>query len=255
MMLFLYIRFMRLIIILILINSTSSINYIPNCLNCSNNNDFSVLVLTETADYVHESIETGIELIKYIGDRNKFNVYHSDDSRVIKYNNLENIKTLIFLNTTADILSDEEQLVMEKFIQSGKGYVGIHSASDTEYEWKWYGELVGGYYKSHPDGTTTAKVLKIENGRFSKHLEPVWEIEDEWYNFNYTNDGINVILELDEESYYGGENGDYHPITWYHNYDGGRSFYTGLGHLKEVYSNKMFIKLLEQGILYASFVD
>ena len=94
-----------------------------------------------------------------------------------------------------------------------------------------------------------------ENGRFSKHLEPVWEIEDEWYNYNYTNDSINVILELDEKSYFGGENGDYHPITWYHNYDGGRSFYTGLGHLKEVYSNKMFIKLLEEGILYASFVD
>ena len=121
---------MRLIILLILINSNSSINYIPNC-RCSNDNDFSVLVLTETADYVHESIDTGIELIRKIGDRNKFNVYHSDDSSVINYNNLENIKTLIFLNTTADILSDEEQLVMEKFIRSGKGYVGFILHTDT----------------------------------------------------------------------------------------------------------------------------
>jgi len=246
---------MRLMTFLIFISIISSINEKPKCLNCSNENDFSVLVITETDGWVHDSIEAGLELIKYLGDKNRFNVYHSDNSRVINYSNLKSIKTLIFLNTTEDILSEDEQVVMQKFIQSGKGFVGVHSASDTEYKWKWYGELVGAYFKSHPEGTTNAKIIKIENGRFSKHLNPIWEVEDEWYNFNYTNDDINVVLELDEKSYYGGENGDYHPITWYHSYDGGRSFYTGLGHLKEVYSNKMFIELLEQGILYASFID
>ena len=246
---------MRLMTFLIFISIISSINEKPKCLNCSNENDFSVLVITETDGWVHDSIEAGLELIKYLGDKNRFNVYHSDNSRVINYSNLKSIKTLIFLNTTEDILSEDEQVVMQKFIQSGKGFVGVHSASDTEYEWKWYGELVGAYFKSHPEGTTNAKIIKIENGRFSKHLNSIWEVEDEWYNFNYTNDDINVVLELDEKSYYGGENGDYHPITWYHSYDGGRSFYTGLGHLKEVYSNKMFIELLEQGILYASFID
>ena len=246
---------MRLMTFLILISIISSINDKPKCLNCSNENYFSVLVITETEGWVHDSIEAGLKLIKYLGDKNRFNVYHSDNSRVINYSNLKSIKTLIFLNTTEDILSEDEQVVMQKFIQSGKGFVGVHSASDTEYEWKWYGELVGAYFKSHPEGTTNAKIIKIENGRFSKHLNPIWEVEDEWYNFNYTNDDINVVLELDEKSYYGGENGDYHPITWYHSYDGGRSFYTGLGHLKEVYSNKMFIELLEQGILYASFID
>ena len=246
---------MRLMTFLIFISIISSINEKPKCLNCSNENDFSVLVITETEGWVHDSIEAGLNLIKYLGDKNRFNVYHSDNSRVINYSNLKSIKTLIFLNTTEDILSEDEQVVMQKFIQSGKGFVGVHSASDTEYKWKWYGELVGAYFKSHPEGTTNAKIIKIENGRFSKHLNPIWEVEDEWYNFNYTNDDINVVLELDEKSYYGGENGDYHPITWYHSYDGGRSFYTGLGHLKEVYSNKMFIELLEQGILYASFID
>ena len=246
---------MRLMTFLIFISIILSINEKPKCLNCSNENDFSVLVITETDGWVHDSIEAGLELIKYLGDKNRFNVYHSDNSRVINYSNLKSIKTLIFLNTTEDILSEDEQVVMQKFIQSGKGFVGVHSASDTEYKWKWYGELVGAYFKSHPEGTTNAKIIKIENGRFSKHLNPIWEVEDEWYNFNYTNDDINVVLELDEKSYYGGENGDYHPITWYHSYDGGRSFYTGLGHLKEVYSNKMFIELLEQGILYASFID
>jgi len=246
---------MRLMTFLIFISIISSINEKPKCLNCSNENDFSVLVITETDGWVHDSIEAGLKLIKYLGDKNRFNVYHSNDSRVINYSNLKSIKTLIFLNTTEDILSEDEQVVMQKFIQSGNGFVGVHSASDTEYQWKWYGELVGAYFKSHPEGTTNAKIIKIENGRFSKHLNPIWEVEDEWYNFNYTNDDINVVLELDEKSYYGGENGDYHPITWYHSYDGGRSFYTGLGHLKEVYSNKMFIELLEQGILYASFID
>ena len=224
-----------------------------DCLNCSTNNSYSVLVITETKGWVHDSIESGIMLIKNIGNKNNFNVYHSDNSSVITYKNLKKIKTIIFLNTTEEILTDVEQKVMESFIKSGKGFVGVHAAADTEYNWQWYGKLVGAYYRNHPQ-VMNGKILTI-NHKITNHLDSEWEIEDEWYNFDYVNYDINILLNLDEASYIGGEHPDYHPITWYHEYDGGRSFYTGLGHTKEVYDDERFIKLLEKGILFASYKD
>jgi len=224
-----------------------------NCLNCSDNNKFSVLVITETKGFVHKSINAGLDLIKSLGDDNKFNVYFSNSSDVIIEENLENISSIIFLNTTGDILNLRQQEVMEKFIRGGKGYVGIHSATDTEYDWKWYGGLVGAYFKNHPIGTAKAKINTINSQHIStKHLEKDWEIRDEWYDFYNINPNINVLLNLDESSYSGGQHGDNHPITWFHEYEGGRSFYTGLGHLSEIYSDARFINLLRGGILYAS---
>ena len=226
-----------------------------NCLNCSDKSSFSVLVISETKGWVHDSIESGIDLIENIGDKNNFNVYHSDNSKVITSENLIEFNSIIFLNTTGDILSKNEQNVMEQFIKSGKGYVGVHSASDTEYEWQWYGDLVGAYFRNHSD-VVDGKIFTVDNThKITEHLNPEWNINDEWYNFDYISDNINVLLKLDETSYEGGEHPDYHPITWYQEYDGGRSFYTALGHAKEVFKDERFIELLEKGILYASNED
>ena len=133
-----------------------------SCLNCSDNNSFSVLVISETKGWVHDSIESGIDLIENIGDKNNFNVYHSDNSKVITSENLIEFNSIIFLNTTGDILSKNEQNVMEQFIKSGKGYVGVHSASDTEYEWQWYGDLVGAYFRNHSD-VVDGKIFTVDN--------------------------------------------------------------------------------------------
>ena len=100
-----------------------------NCLNCSNQNSFSVLLITETKGWVHDSIESGIDLIVDIGDKKNFNVYHSDDSEVITTENLKEFNSIIFLNTTGDILNNYEQKVMESFIKNGNGFVGVHAAS------------------------------------------------------------------------------------------------------------------------------
>ena len=141
---------------------------------------------------------------------------------------------------------------MKRFIRSGKGFVGIHSATDTEYDWEWYGKLVGAYFLDHPK-IQKATIKTIDKDHIStEHLDDIWEIEDEWYNFKDFKPYIKELLNLEEDSYKGGKNGKYHPITWYHEYEGGRSFYTGLGHRPEVYHDERFVKLILGGIMYAS---
>lgn len=209
-----------------------------------------VLVFTKTAGFRHESIEIGVEAIKKLGFKNNFEVFHTEDASVFSKEQLERIKVVIFLNTTGDILNEEQQDNFEQFIKNGGGFVGIHSAADTEYDWEWYNQLVGAYFLSHPD-QSNAEIIKTDVSHIStNHLPEVWHRFDEWYNYKSINQDVLVLLLLDENSYEGGENGDYHPIAWYHEFDGGKAFYTGGGHTKESYSEAVFLQHLLGGIWY-----
>ena len=209
-----------------------------------------VLVFTKTAGFRHESIEIGVEAIKKLGFKNNFEVFHTEDASVFSKEQLERIKVVIFLNTTGDILNEEQQDNFEQFIKYGGGFVGIHSAADTEYDWEWYNQLVGAYFLSHPD-QSNAEIIKTDVSHIStNHLPEVWHRFDEWYNYKSINQDVHVLLLLDENSYEGGENGDYHPIAWYHEFDGGKAFYTGGGHTKESYSEAAFLQHLLGGIWY-----
>ena len=223
-------------------------------LNClSQNKQSKVFVFTRTCGYIHESIPKGVDLISELGKGNNFTVESSDDDRIFLSDILFDYDAIIFLSTTFDILNQEQQKNLVKFIRMGKGFVGIHAAADTEYDWPWYGKLVGGYFVSHPEGQPRASIHTLnKNSFFTNHLDDKWEIEDEWYNYQYTNPNITSILNLDERSYEGGINGKNHPITWYHEFDGGRSFYTGLGHLEKTFEDERFKELLRKGILYAA---
>jgi type 1 glutamine amidotransferase len=138
------------------------------------------------------------------------------------------------------------------FIESGKGYVGIHAAADAEYQWPWYNKLVGAYFKSHPKQQEAELHVMDSSFVATRTLPSSWKHFDEWYNYKQANwSDVHVLLTVDEKTYTGGENGDYHPVCWYHNYDGGRSFYLGLGHTKECYTDPLFLKLLAGGIKYA----
>ena len=203
----------------------------------------SVLVFTKTDNFVHESIEAGKIALMEIGEKEGFPVDTTSDASFFNEKTLQKYNVVIFLNTTGDVLNDAQQLEFNRFIQAGGGYVGVHAAADTEYDWPWYGDLVGAYFESHPNDPNVrdATVQLIDGEHIStKHLPEVWERTDEWYNYKEIRSHINVLLNLDESSYEGGTNGENHPIAWYHDFDGGRSFYTGLGHTIEAYSDADF---------------
>jgi uncharacterized protein len=224
---------------------------------------FKVLLFTKTAGWHHESILEGVTAIRKLADRNSFIVdWQENAPLVFTEDGLKKYDAVIFLNTTGDVLNDAQQAAFEKFIKSGKGYVGIHSASDTEYEWAWYTKMVGMMFKIHPQNQTA--YLKVEDGnfpgmeRFPKKL--LWT--DEWYEFSAKkSDDLKYLLSVDEKSYnpYAkwGDNegkgmGAFHPISWYHNYDGGRAFYTALGHIPSTYSDQTFLDHIYGGIYWAA---
>ncbi|RYE05028.1 MAG: ThuA domain-containing protein, partial [Sphingobacteriales bacterium] len=153
--------------------------------------------------------------------------------------------------TTGDVLNDEQQQAFEGYIHAGGGYVGVHAAADTEYDWPWYGKLAGAWFKSHP-AQQVAKLSVIDKTNIAtKHLPAVWERKDEWYNYKQIADDLHVLITIDETSYKGGENSPTHPMAWYHNFDGGRAFYTALGHTDESYTEPLFLQHLLGGIKYA----
>jgi len=210
-----------------------------------------VLIFSKTNGYHHACIPVGIEAIRKLGAENGFDVDATDDSTMINYKNLKKYKTLIFLCPTGKVFGPDEEKDLQKYIHHGGGFVGIHAAADCEYNFQWYGDLVGGYFKSHPKQQQAKFIVVDKNHPASMNLPDVWDHFDELYNYKYFNPDIKVLVKIDEKSYTGGENGDNHPMIWYHAFDGGRSFYTELGHTNECYSDPTYLGMLLGGIQYA----
>lgn len=211
-----------------------------------------LLVFSKTAGWRHQSIEAGQTAIKELGQQNGVGVTITEDAEMFNPDTLASYSAVIFLNTTGTVFDDNQRAAFENYIQHGGGYVGVHSAADTEYDWPWYGELMGAYFDNHPPGTPNADVL-LENAEHSSTsmLPDVWNREDEWYNYQGFEDHINVLLSLDTGSYEGSDHPGNHPIAWYHEFDGGRSFYTGMGHTEASFSNELYRDHLWGGIMYA----
>jgi uncharacterized protein len=223
---------------------------------------FKALIVTTTNGWHHESIHNGVLALKELAARNFFDAEVFQDPKSFTDSFLKQFHVIIFLNTTGDILNAEQQKVMERFIQGGKGFVGIHSASDTEYDWDWYTKLVGRMFHIHPV-IQTAKLQVLDPsfpGLQGFAQGQLWT--DEWYQFGEEKvKDLHYILGVDETTYYpkvdwgakkGEGMGKFHPLAWYHNYDGGRSFYSALGHLPTNFSNELFLNHLYAGILWAA---
>lgn len=210
-----------------------------------------VLIFSKTNGYRHESIGVGVDAIRKLGLANNFSVDATEDSLYFTKANLKKYQVIVFFNTSGEILGVEQQKVFKEFIQHGGGFVGVHAATDCGYTWPWYIGLVGGNFESHPEQQIAKLVVKDATHLSTKSIPEIWERKDEWYNFKKLNLTTNVILTIDENSYTGGKHGALHPMAWYHNYDGGRSFYTALGHTKESYEDPIFLNHLLGGIQYA----
>jgi cytochrome c len=215
-----------------------------------------ILVFSKTEGFRHESIAAGKVALAKLAKEKGFEASFTEDAAEFKEVNLKKYNAVLFLNTTGDVLNNEQQSSFERYIQAGGGYVGIHAATDTEYDWPWYGQLAGAYFLDHP--MTPSNVQK---GKFivtkkdhwaTKGMPDEFERADEFYSFKDISPKINVVLNIDEKSYIGGKNPDFHPMSWYQEFDGGRSFYTAMGHTDETFSEPLFLNHLLAGIKYAA---
>ncbi|MFI0511058.1 ThuA domain-containing protein [Streptomyces sp. WSLK1-5] len=214
---------------------------------------YKILVFSRTAGFRHSSIDDGIAALQALGTQNNFTVDASEDPQAFTTGNLGQYKAVVFLSTTGDVLGDAQQTAFEQYIKGGGGYVGIHAAADTEYDWLFYEGLAGALFHSHPAIQTATVKVEDRAHDSTAHLGATWQRTDEWYNYR-TNprQTAHVLASLDESSYTGGNMSGDHPIVWCKDYQGGRAFYTGGGHTDESFSDVAFRRHLLGGIRWAA---
>ena len=216
-----------------------------------------VLVFSRTTGFRHSSIEPGIAAIRGLGAANDFEVDATEDAGLFTAANLGRYQAVVFLSTTGDVLNAAQEAAFMAYIRNGGGFAGIHAAADTEYGWPWYGDLLGARFARHPAPATARLQVEDRDHLSTRTLPDPWNRFDEWYDFqrNPRGQGVIVLLNLDEASYPGGQMGSDHPIAWYHEFDGGRAWYTAGGHTDASYSEPRFLEHLLGGIRYAAGLD
>jgi cytochrome c len=214
---------------------------------------FTALVFSKTEGFRHDSIPAGIAAIREQGRQRGFAVETSENSAVFTDDSLGKYGAIVFLSTTGDILNDAQQSAFERFIRRGGGFIGIHSAADTEYDWPFYGGLIGAYFAGHPDVQTGTIRVEVAIHPLMSGLPATWTRRDEWYNFRTNPRGTaNVLATLDERTYSGGTMGSDHPIAWARAYEGGRAGYTAGGHTTESFSEPLFVAHIGNAIVWAA---
>lgn len=250
-----------------------------------------VLVFSRTTGFRHPSIEAGVAAIRQLGAENDFAVDHTEDAGAFTSDNLAQYRAIVFLSTTGNPLDQASQRqALEDFVHDGGGFVGIHAASDqndaSQAEWPWFGRLVGAYFGGHPLYTSRptgdescqfATIVSCHEGvayiedeehpatehlaRASNASPPRWDVYDEFYGFATNPRGsVHVLATLDETTFLGGPEqlsgagrmGDDHPIAWCHDFEGGRAFYTGLGHDTQLFTDDAYLGHILGGILWAT---
>ena len=258
-----------------------------------------ILLFSKTEAFRHASIEPGLAALKKLMQAQGVEITTTENASIFNEEHLSTFGAVIFFNTSGDVLNNSQQADFQRFIEAGGGFVGIHGAAATEYDWAWYGHLVGAYFSDHPAVQEANIFVTDKENPLNQGLAESFSIEEEWYNFRpvppsgkvwvdapntiltknqigpldplrqleqhidprvawrydpstpFLSDAVNVLLEVDEKSYDGGKHGSSHPISWQQDYEGGRSFYTALGHRSETYVNDFFLKHLSKGIQYA----
>lgn len=216
--------------------------------------------VTNGTGYVHENIPYSIEAIKKLGAENGFAVDSSDDPKVFTIENLKQYKALVFSNSNNEAFENDAQRdAFKAYIQSGGGFVGIHSASGSERNWPYFWAVVGGKFVRHPKIQDFTLRVVDPNHPATKGLPAEFTWNDECYYTDNNNPDIKPLLVTDpaklddpkKAEYPGDKFGNALPLVWYHTFDGGREFYTALGHKIEDYKNPILLKQILGGILWA----
>jgi cytochrome c len=218
-----------------------------------------VLVFTRTLGYRHDSIGAGVAAIQKLGSENGFGVDPTEDPLRFSEQGLSGYDVVIWLNTSGDVLDTDQRAAFRRYVEAGHGWVGIHGAADTAYDWAWYGQLLGGnaWLLSHPEIQLAEVEVEEPHHAATSHLGESFQWRDELYNFRANPRGsVHVLLRLNESSYQAraGAMGTDHPIAWCHEFGGGRAWYTALGHASELYADSRFVQHLLGGIRWAAGV-
>lgn len=214
---------------------------------------FRVLLFTRTLGFRHDSIPAGIAAVEALGRAHDFAVDATEDAGAFTPAHLARYRVVLFLSTTGDVLEGAQRDALRAFVHGGGGWAGVHAAADALYDWPWYGGLVGAWFARHPPIQQATIHVDDASRASTRGLPDPWVWTDEWYDFR-TNPrpAVHVLLTVDERTYQGGDMGADHPIAWDHEYDGGRAWYTALGHVGQAYSDPAFLSHLLGGIAYAA---
>ncbi len=208
---------------------------------------FHALVFSRTSGFRHDAIPPALAAIRQLGRTHDFTVDATEDPSVFSDASLARYQVVVFALTTGDVLSDAQQAAFERYVRSGRGFAGIHSASDTEYDWPWYGGLVGAYFRTHGAIEQGTVIVNDTAHALTAALPGRWVRTDEWYQFRSAPPAnARILATLDGPSP--------HAIIWCQRYDGGRAFYTAAGHTAASYAEAPFLAHLLKGIEYAAGV-
>ncbi|MEV5811711.1 ThuA domain-containing protein [Streptomyces mutabilis] len=208
-----------------------------------------LLVYTRTTDYRHDSIPAGIAALRALGD---FTVDATEDPAALE-RPLTAYAAVVFLSTSGEVLTPAGRERLAAHVEGGGGFVGVHAAACTEYDWPFYGELLGARFDRHPAYQPGRVVVEDRDHPATRDLPPVWDFTDEWYDFRTSPRGtVRVLARADESSYEGGGMGEDHPLVWCREQGAGRVFYTALGHAAEAYADPDFLAHLRGGVQWAA---
>lgn len=204
----------------------------------------NVLVFSKTTGFRHNSIANGIKMLSELAQEKNWNLTATENSQLFTTDFLMNFDVVVFLNPTMDVLSDNQQKSFTSFMNTGKGFVGIHASADCEYDWNWYGELNGAYFRTHPpaqEGTVIFEDYNHPSMDVFKDMK-TYTTFDEWYSFKANpREKVHVLARLDESSIKKANNDEWkmgdHPLIWWQEHDGIRSFYTVFGHTPEAFDD------------------
>jgi type 1 glutamine amidotransferase/predicted dehydrogenase len=212
----------------------------------------NILIFTKTAPwaYRHASIEAATASFQKHCANLGIATEWTENATAFNDNNLKKFSAIVLLSANHDIFDADQEAALQRYIRAGGGLMGIHNSSGVERNWKWFNNMIGGTFVWHPplqEGT-----IKIVNKKHSstKGLPALWPRKDEWYYFSNLSDKINVVAVLDSSTFKSDRHPQNYPFAWYHEFEGGRVFYTAGGHNAVDFEEPQFVKHLMGGLKY-----